>query len=46
MDYDWKEQKVYWVTVDTDSINWSSLDQKSTGMLIRGGWSLSNSGLR
>lgn len=37
MDYDWKEQKVYWVTVDADSIQWSTLDQKTTGTLIRGG---------
>lgn len=46
MDYDWKEQKVYWVTVDADSIEWSSLDRKTTGTLIRGGWSLSDGGLR
>lgn len=46
VDYDWKEQKVYWVTVDADSIEWSSLDQKTTGTLIRGVWSLSDSGLR
>lgn len=37
MDYDWKEQKVYWVTVEADSIRWSTLDQKTTGTLIRGG---------
>lgn len=37
MDYDWKEQKVYWVTVDADSIRWSTLDQKTTGTLIGGG---------
>lgn len=46
VDYDWKEQKVYWVTVDADSIQWSSLDQKTTGTLITGRWSLSDSGLR
>lgn len=40
VDYDWRERKVYWVTVDTDSIRWSSLDQKTTGTLIKGGWFL------
>lgn len=46
MDYDWKEQKVYWVTVDADGIQWSSLDQKATGTLITGRWSLSDGDLR
>lgn len=36
VDYDWKEQRVFWVTVDTNSIRWSSLDQKTTGTLIQG----------
>lgn len=36
VDYDWKEQRVFWVTVDTDSINWSSLDHMTTGTLIKG----------
>lgn len=36
VDYDWKEQRVFWVTVDTDSIRWSSLDRKTTGTLIKG----------
>ncbi|TWW60722.1 putative vitellogenin receptor [Takifugu flavidus] len=36
VDYDWKEQRVFWVTVDTDSIRWSSLDHKTTGTLIKG----------
>uniref|UniRef100_A0A3B4ZVL7 Very low-density lipoprotein receptor-like n=1 Tax=Stegastes partitus TaxID=144197 RepID=A0A3B4ZVL7_9TELE len=36
LDYDWREQKVFWVSVDTESIRWSSLDQKSTGNLITG----------
>lgn len=40
VDYDWRERKVYWVTVDTDTIRWSSLDQKTTGTLIKGGWFL------
>ncbi|XP_023147772.2 very low-density lipoprotein receptor isoform X2 [Amphiprion ocellaris] len=36
LDYDWREQKVFWVSLDTESIRWSSLDQKSTGTLIKG----------
>ncbi|XP_029959993.1 low-density lipoprotein receptor-related protein 1B [Salarias fasciatus] len=34
VDYSWREQKVYWVSLDTESIRWSSLDQKTTGTLI------------
>lgn len=40
LDYDWKEQRVFWVTVDTNSIMWSSLDHKTTGTLIKGRFSL------
>ncbi|XP_069557707.1 very low-density lipoprotein receptor [Brachyistius frenatus] len=36
LDYDWRKQRVYWVTLDPDSIKWSSLDQKTTGILIKG----------
>ncbi|XP_044054121.1 very low-density lipoprotein receptor isoform X2 [Siniperca chuatsi] len=36
LDYDWREQRVFWVSLDTDSIRWSSLDQKTTGTLIKG----------
>uniref|UniRef100_A0A3Q3N1G3 Low-density lipoprotein receptor related-protein 13 n=1 Tax=Mastacembelus armatus TaxID=205130 RepID=A0A3Q3N1G3_9TELE len=35
LDYDWKQQRVFWVSLDTDSIRWSSLDQKTTGTLIK-----------
>ncbi|XP_068617008.1 very low-density lipoprotein receptor [Brachionichthys hirsutus] len=35
MDYDWSEQRVYWDSLDTESIRWSSLDQKTTGTLIK-----------
>uniref|UniRef100_A0A3Q1FSU1 Very low-density lipoprotein receptor-like n=1 Tax=Acanthochromis polyacanthus TaxID=80966 RepID=A0A3Q1FSU1_9TELE len=35
LDYDWREQKVFWVSLDTESIRWSSLNQKSTGTLIK-----------
>nr|XP_057927615.1 very low-density lipoprotein receptor [Doryrhamphus excisus] len=36
LDYDWYKQRVFWVTLDTDSIRWSSLDQRTTGTLIGG----------
>ncbi|XP_027134289.1 very low-density lipoprotein receptor isoform X4 [Larimichthys crocea] len=36
LDYDWREQRVFWVSLDTESIRWSSLDQKTTGTLIKG----------
>ncbi|CAK6950498.1 Hypothetical predicted protein [Scomber scombrus] len=36
LDYDWREQRVFWVGLDNDSIRWSSLDQKNTGVLIQG----------
>uniref|UniRef100_A0A3B4TFE8 Very low-density lipoprotein receptor-like n=1 Tax=Seriola dumerili TaxID=41447 RepID=A0A3B4TFE8_SERDU len=36
VDYDWREQRVYWVSLDSENIRWSSLDQKTTGTLIKG----------
>ncbi|KAJ3604609.1 hypothetical protein NHX12_029349 [Muraenolepis orangiensis] len=36
LDYDWREQKVFWASLDSESIRWSSLDQKTKGTLIRG----------
>ncbi|XP_070760898.1 very low-density lipoprotein receptor [Enoplosus armatus] len=36
LDYDWREQRVFWVSLDTETIRWSSLDQKTTGTLIKG----------
>nr|XP_029133644.1 low-density lipoprotein receptor-related protein 1B-like isoform X4 [Labrus bergylta] len=36
LDYDWREQRVFWVGLDSESIRWSSLDQKTTGTLIKG----------
>ncbi|XP_031156474.2 very low-density lipoprotein receptor isoform X2 [Sander lucioperca] len=35
LDYDWMKQRVYWVSLDAESIRWSSLDQKTTGTLIK-----------
>ncbi|KAM9360164.1 prolow-density lipoprotein receptor-related protein 1 [Symphorus nematophorus] len=36
LDYDWREQKAFWGDVETESIRWSSLDQKTEGTLIKG----------
>ncbi|XP_059193208.1 very low-density lipoprotein receptor [Centropristis striata] len=36
LDYDWREQRVFWVSLETESIRWSSLDQKTTGTVIQG----------
>ncbi|XP_058492296.1 very low-density lipoprotein receptor isoform X1 [Solea solea] len=36
LDYDWKEQRVFWVSLDSESIRWSSLSQKTTGTMITG----------
>uniref|UniRef100_A0A3Q3Q2V2 EGF-like domain-containing protein n=1 Tax=Monopterus albus TaxID=43700 RepID=A0A3Q3Q2V2_MONAL len=36
LDYDWQEQRVFWVSLDTNSIMWSSLDQKATGTVVKG----------
>ncbi|XP_072288518.1 vitellogenin receptor Yl [Eucyclogobius newberryi] len=36
LDYDWRERRVYWDSLDSVSIKWSSLDHKSTGTLITG----------
>ncbi|MCJ8746583.1 hypothetical protein PDJAM_G00143440 [Pangasius djambal] len=36
LDYDWKEQKVYWINMDAEAVMWTTLDQKSRGTLIQG----------
>ncbi|XP_063051835.1 low-density lipoprotein receptor-related protein 2 isoform X2 [Engraulis encrasicolus] len=36
VDYDWHEQRVYWITLNADSIKWSSFDKKNTGTIIKG----------
>ncbi|XP_027024016.2 prolow-density lipoprotein receptor-related protein 1 isoform X1 [Tachysurus fulvidraco] len=36
LDYDWKEQKVYWINMDAEAVMWSTLDQTSRGTLIQG----------
>lgn len=38
LDYDWKGQKVFWVSLEMAAIMWSSLDQKMTGSLIKGSY--------
>lgn len=36
LDYDWKEQKVYWMNLEAEAVMWTTLDQKSKGTLIQG----------
>ncbi|KAJ8006033.1 hypothetical protein DPEC_G00124070 [Dallia pectoralis] len=36
VDYDWKDQRVFWVSLDSESIKWTSLDQKTKGTLVKG----------
>ncbi|KAI5101719.1 low-density lipoprotein receptor-related protein 2 [Silurus meridionalis] len=36
VDYEWKEQKVYWINSEAESVMWTTLDQKNRGTLIRG----------
>lgn len=36
LDYDWKEQKVYWINMDAEAVMWTTLDQNSRGTLIQG----------
>lgn len=40
LDYDWMDKKVFWESLDTESIRWSSLDQKTTGTVIKGQYSM------
>ncbi|XP_077601200.1 low-density lipoprotein receptor-related protein 2-like [Stigmatopora nigra] len=35
LDYDWHERTVFWVSLESDTIRWSSMDQKTTGTLIK-----------
>uniref|UniRef100_A0A3B3QJP4 Si:dkey-88l16.3 n=1 Tax=Paramormyrops kingsleyae TaxID=1676925 RepID=A0A3B3QJP4_9TELE len=36
VDYDWKEDKVFWVGLEEESIRWMSLDQQIKGFFIKG----------
>ncbi|KAL2087738.1 hypothetical protein ACEWY4_016566 [Coilia grayii] len=36
VDFDWKEQRAYWVSLDEESIKWAARNDKSTGTLVRG----------
>ncbi|XP_048874547.1 low-density lipoprotein receptor-related protein 2 isoform X29 [Brienomyrus brachyistius] len=36
VDYDWKEDKVFWVSLEEESIRWMSLDQQIKGFIIKG----------
>ncbi|MBN3311182.1 LRP4 protein, partial [Amia calva] len=36
LDYDWLEQKLFWVSLDAETIKWTSLDQKQKGTVVKG----------
>lgn len=36
LDYDWKEQVIFWSDTYSESINWIKMDQNDQGMLIKG----------
>ncbi|XP_031672657.1 low-density lipoprotein receptor-related protein 2 isoform X6 [Oncorhynchus kisutch] len=36
VDYDWRDQRVYWVSLEEESIKWTSINTKNTGTLVKG----------
>ncbi|XP_052380832.1 low-density lipoprotein receptor-related protein 1B-like isoform X32 [Oncorhynchus keta] len=36
VDYDWRDQRVYWVSLEEESIKWTSINTKETGTLVKG----------
>ncbi|XP_018607320.2 low-density lipoprotein receptor-related protein 2 isoform X1 [Scleropages formosus] len=36
IDYDWKEQKAFWVSLEEESIRWISLDKQNKGTVVKG----------
>lgn len=38
VDFDWKEQRAYWVSLDEESIKWADRKDKYMGTLVRGQW--------
>ncbi|XP_018613772.2 low-density lipoprotein receptor-related protein 2 [Scleropages formosus] len=36
VDYDWKEQKVFWVNLDAESIKWTFLNKSDQGTVVKG----------
>uniref|UniRef100_A0A8C4S481 Low-density lipoprotein receptor-related protein 2-like n=1 Tax=Erpetoichthys calabaricus TaxID=27687 RepID=A0A8C4S481_ERPCA len=36
LDYDWKAQRVFWLSLGSQSIKWISIDQKQKGTLVKG----------
>ncbi|XP_031672309.1 low-density lipoprotein receptor-related protein 2 isoform X3 [Oncorhynchus kisutch] len=36
VDYDWRDQRVYWVSLEEESIKWTSINTKDTGILVKG----------
>ncbi|XP_023692329.1 low-density lipoprotein receptor-related protein 2 [Paramormyrops kingsleyae] len=36
VDYDWRDQKIFWVNLEADSIKWNSLDKRNKGTIVKG----------
>lgn len=36
LDYDWKEKKAYWISMDSEAVMWTTLDRESRGTLFQG----------
>ncbi|XP_039615538.1 low-density lipoprotein receptor-related protein 2 isoform X1 [Polypterus senegalus] len=36
LDYDWKAQRVFWLSLGSQNIKWISIDQKQKGTLVKG----------
>ncbi|XP_042171134.1 low-density lipoprotein receptor-related protein 2-like isoform X2 [Oncorhynchus tshawytscha] len=36
VDYDWRDQRVYWVSLEEESIKWTSINTENTGTLVKG----------
>ncbi|XP_058879034.1 low-density lipoprotein receptor-related protein 2-like isoform X2 [Acipenser ruthenus] len=36
VDYDWKEKKVFWLSLDAESIKWITMDKKNKGTIVKG----------
>ncbi|RXM92490.1 Low-density lipoprotein receptor-related protein 6 [Acipenser ruthenus] len=35
VDYDWKEKKVFWLSLDAESIKWITMDKKNKGTIVK-----------
>ncbi|XP_043915687.1 low-density lipoprotein receptor-related protein 2-like [Protopterus annectens] len=36
LDYDWKEQKVFWMDLSSESVKWTAINKKEKGVLLKG----------